>query len=78
MRWTGHVACIGKKRDAYGFLVGKSKGRRPLRRFKGRWKDNIKIDVREIQWGGVDWVHLAQDRDQWPALVHTEINLRLE
>jgi hypothetical protein len=40
-----------------------------------RWKDNIKMDLREIGWGGMDWVDLAQDRDQWRALVNTKMNL---
>jgi hypothetical protein len=77
MRWAGHVARIGEKRNAYRILVGKPGGRRPLGRPRRRWVDNIKIDLREIGWDGVDCVDLAQDRDQWRALVITVMNLRV-
>jgi hypothetical protein len=50
-------------------------GRRPLGRPRRRWEDNIKIDLREIGFGDVDWIHLAQDRDRWRALVNTVMNL---
>jgi hypothetical protein len=53
------------------------KEKRPLRRPRRRWEDNIKMDLREIGWEVVDWLHLAQDRDQWHALVNTVMNLRL-
>jgi hypothetical protein len=76
MRWVGHVARMGEKRNAYRILVGKSEGRRPLGRPRRRWVDNIKIDVREIGWDGMDWIDLAQDRDQRRALVNTVMNLR--
>jgi hypothetical protein len=56
--------------------MGKREGKRPLRRPRRRWEDNIKIDLREIRWGGMDWIDLAQDRDQWRALVNTTMNLR--
>jgi hypothetical protein len=62
MRWAGHVARMGEKRNAYRIFVGKSEGKRPLGR--PRWKDNIKMDLRETGWGGMDWIDLAQDRDQ--------------
>jgi hypothetical protein len=58
-------------------LVGKPERRRVLRRLKRRWEDNIKMDLREIKWGGVDWVYLVQDKDQWPALVNMEMNFRV-
>jgi hypothetical protein len=77
MRWAGHVARIGEKRNAYRILVGKPEGKRPLGRPRRRWVDNIKIDLREIGWDGVDWIHLVQDRDQWKALVNTVMNLRV-
>jgi hypothetical protein len=64
------------KRNAYRILVGTPEGKRPLGRPRRRWVDNIKIDLREIGGGGMDWIHLAQDRDQWKALVNTAINLR--
>jgi hypothetical protein len=54
----------GGKRNPYRILVGKPEGMRPLGRPRRRWVDNIKIDLREIGWGGVDWLDLAQDRDQ--------------
>jgi hypothetical protein len=67
---------MGKK-NAYKILVGKLEGKRPLGRPKCRWEDNIRMDLREIGWGGMDWSDLAQDRDQWKALVNTVINLRV-
>jgi hypothetical protein len=62
MRWAGHVARMGEKRNAYRILVGKPEGKRPLGRPRRRWADNIKLDLREIGWDGVDWIDLAQDR----------------
>jgi hypothetical protein len=59
------------------YVLGKPEGKRPLGRPRGRWVDNIKIDLREIGWDGVDWIDLAQDRDQWRALVNTVRNLRV-
>jgi hypothetical protein len=67
----------GEKRNAYRVLVGKPEGERPLGRPRHRWEDNIKMDLRERGWGGVSWIDLAQDRDQWRALVNTVINLRV-
>jgi hypothetical protein len=64
----------GEKRNAYRILVGKPEGKRPLGRRK--WEHNIKMDLTETLWGGMDWVDLAQDRDQWKALVNTVMNLR--
>jgi hypothetical protein len=77
MRWAGHVALIGEKRNAYRILVRKPGGRRPLGRPRRRWVDNIKMDLREIGWDGVDWVYLAQFCDKWRALVNTVMNLRV-
>jgi hypothetical protein len=57
--------------------VGKSDGKRPLGRPKRRWVDNIKMDLREIELGGVDWIDLAQGREQWRVLVNTVMNLRV-
>jgi hypothetical protein len=59
MRWAGHVACMEEKRNAYRILVGKPEEKRPLKRPRCRWEDNIKIDLRVIEWGGVDWIDLA-------------------
>jgi hypothetical protein len=58
--------------------VGNPEGKRPLRRPRCRWVGNIKINFREIGWDGVDWLDLAQDRDQWRALVNAVINLRVQ
>jgi hypothetical protein len=77
MRWAGHVARIGAMRNEYKILVGKPEGKRPLGRPRCPWKDNIRIDIREIEWEGVYWMHRAQDRVQWRALVHTVTNLRV-
>jgi hypothetical protein len=77
MRWVGHVARIGDVRGACSILVGRPEGRRPLGRSRCRWEDNIKMDLREIGFGDVDWIHLAQDRDGWQALVNMAMNLRV-
>jgi hypothetical protein len=68
---------MGEKQNAYRILVGKPEGRRQLGRPRRRCVDNIKIDLREIGWDGVDWIDLAQDRGQWRALVNTVMNLRV-
>jgi hypothetical protein len=77
MRWAGHVARIGEKWNAYRILVGKPEGKRPLGRPRRRWVDNIKMDLREIGWDSVDWIDMAQDRDQWRALANTVLNFRV-
>jgi hypothetical protein len=77
MIWARHVARIGERRNAYRNLVGKPEGNRPLGRHRCRWEDNIRMDLREIGRGGMDWIDLAQDRDQWRALVNTVMNLRV-
>jgi hypothetical protein len=64
---------MGEKRTAYRILVGKPGGKRQLGRPRRRWVDNIEMDLKEIGWDGVDWIDLAQDRDQWWALVNTVI-----
>jgi hypothetical protein len=71
------VAQMGEKRNAYRILAGKPEGKRPPGRPRRRWVDNIKMDLREIGWDGVDWMDMAQDRDQWRALVNTVLNLRV-
>jgi hypothetical protein len=58
-------------------LVGKPERKRPLERSRRRWVDNIKLDVREIEWDGMGWINLAQGRDQWSALVSMVMNLRV-
>jgi hypothetical protein len=67
----------GEKRNAYRILVGNPEEKRPLRRPRRRWVDNIKMDRREIEWDGGDWINLAQDRDQWRSLVNAVMNLRV-
>jgi hypothetical protein len=74
MQWAGHVARMGERRNACRILVGKPKGRRPLGRPRRRWVGNIKIDLRQIGWDDIDWIDLAQDRDQWRALVKAVMN----
>jgi hypothetical protein len=67
----------GERGNVYRILVRKPEGRRPLGRPRRRWVDNIKMDFREIAWDGIDWIHLAQDRDQWRSLVNTVLNVRV-
>jgi hypothetical protein len=67
----------GEKRTAYRILVGKLEGRRPLGIPRYRWDDNIKMDFRELGCGGMDWIDMAQDRDQWRALVNMVKNLQV-
>jgi hypothetical protein len=57
--------------------VRKPEGKRPLGRLRRRWEDNIKMDLRETGWGGMDWIDLTQDNDQWRALLNTVMNLRV-
>jgi hypothetical protein len=66
---------MGPKRNARRILVGEPQGKRPLGRQRCRWVDNIKVYLREIGWDGMDWIYVAQDRDQWRAHVNTVINL---
>jgi hypothetical protein len=66
---------MGEKRNVYRLLVRKPEGKRPLRRPKHRWVDNIKMDILEIGWGIVDWIGLAQHRDKFRALVNAVMNL---
>jgi hypothetical protein len=68
MRWAGHVARMGEKRNAYTLLVGK----RPLGRPRRKWVD-IRLDLGEVGWGDVDWIGQAQDRNMWRALVNCEL-----
>jgi len=77
MRWAGHVAHMGEGRGVYRVLVGKPEGKRPPGRPRCRWEDNIRMDLREVGCGCVDWMELAQDRDRWPALASAVMNLRV-
>jgi hypothetical protein len=65
-----------EKRTAYGLLVGKLEGKRPLGRLRRRWLDNIRMDLEEVGWGDVDWIGLARDRNRWRALVNSVLILR--
>jgi hypothetical protein len=75
MRWAGHVARMGEK--CLQGLDGKAKGKRPHERPRRRWEDGMRMDLRKIGLGSVDWIQLAQDRDRWLALVNTVMNLRV-
>jgi hypothetical protein len=68
---------MGERRGAYRALVWKPEGRRPLGRPRRRWEDNIKMDLRVVGWGGMDWINLAQDRDRWRALVNAVMKLQV-
>jgi hypothetical protein len=75
MRWAGRVAHTGEGRNVYRVLVGKPEGKRPLERPKHRWADGIRLDLRETGYGGVPWIHLIEDSDQWWALVNAVMDL---
>jgi hypothetical protein len=77
MGWTGHVERMGEGRKVYRLLVEKPEGNRPLERPRRRWEDGIRMDLREIGCGGVEWIHLAQGRDRWRAVVNAVMNLRV-
>jgi hypothetical protein len=72
MRWAGHVARMGEKRNAYRLLVGKPEGKRPLARPRHRW-----VDLGEVGWSDVDWIGLAKDRNRWRAVVNSVLNIRV-
>jgi hypothetical protein len=69
---------MGEKRNEYRIMVGKPDGKTSLRRPRHRWVGNIKMDLREIGLGGMDWLDLARDRDQWRVLVNTVMNLHVQ
>ena len=73
----GHVARMGERRGVYRVMVGKPEAKRPLGRPRRRWEDNIKIDLQEVDCGGMEWIEFAQDRDRWRALVNAVMNLRV-
>jgi hypothetical protein len=68
MRWAGHVARMGEERSVYRVLMGMLKGKRPLGRPRRKWKDGIRMDLREIGWWSVDWIQLVQGRGRWRLL----------
>ena len=71
------MAHMGKEMRVYRVLVGKPEGRRPLRRPRSRWVENIRMDLQEVGFGYMDWIGLAQDRDRWRTLVSAVMNLRV-
>jgi hypothetical protein len=77
IRWAGHVAWMGEKRNAFRLLVGKPEGKRQLWRPRRRLVDNIRMDIGEVGWGDVDWIGLDKDRNRWRALVNSVLNLRV-
>jgi hypothetical protein len=76
-RWAGPVACMGKGRDVYRVLDGRPEEKRPLERFRRRWEDDIRMDLREIGIDGANWIQLAQDRIKWRACENAVMNLRV-
>jgi hypothetical protein len=76
MRWAGHMPRMGERRNVYRVLVGKPEGKRPFEIRKRRWEDGIKMDLKEIGLGAVEWINLAQDRGGWRAVVKAVMNLR--
>jgi hypothetical protein len=77
VRWAGHVARKGERRDVNRVLVGRPESKRPLGRPRRRWEDNIKMDIRETGIDGANWIRLAQDMVQWRAFVNTVMNLQV-
>ena len=77
IRWAGHVARMEERRGVYKNVVGNSEGKRPHGRPSRRWEDNIKMDLKEVLCGSIDWIDMAQDTDRWRALVNVGMNLRV-
>jgi hypothetical protein len=71
------VARMGERRKVYEVLMGKPEGKRPQGRPRRRWDDGVRMDLREIGLGDVDWIRLSQDRDRWRAVVSAVMNLRV-
>jgi len=68
---------MGYRRGVFRVLVGKLQGKRPLRRRRRRWEDNIEMDLKEVGCGCMDWIELVQDRDSWRALVNAVMNFQV-
>jgi len=77
LRWAGHVTCMGEGRDVYSILVGRPKIKRQLGTARRKRKDIVKLDLRETDIDGANFIRLAQDRLQWRAFLNTEIKLRV-
>jgi len=75
MKWAEHVAPMEEGRSLYRVLVGKPEERRPLERTRRRWEDNIKMDLQELEWGDMNWMDLAQDRDRFRVFVNEVMKL---
>jgi len=74
----GGASCTHGRDEKYiKILVGKPKGKIPLGRLRRKWEDNIRMDLGDIGWEGVDWIHLAQDIEQWRSVVNTVMELRV-
>jgi len=73
----GACSAYGGEERLYRMLVGKPEGKRPLGRPRRRWEDNIKLDLQEVGYRGIDWIELAQDRERWRAIVNAVMNLRV-
>jgi hypothetical protein len=77
MRCAGNVARVWERRDAYRDLVGRRERRRPLEKPRRRWEDNIKMNLQEVGWGGMDWFDLTEGWHSWLAVVNAVMNLRV-
>jgi hypothetical protein len=77
IRWAGHVARMENRKVVYRVLMGKPEGNSPLGRTRRRWEDNIKMDIKEVVCGGMNWIELGQDRDRWQPFVNALMNLRV-
>jgi len=77
MRWARYVGGMGKRRGVYRALVGKTERKRPLEKSRGKWEDNIKMDLQEVECRSMDWIELALDRDRWRAVVNAVMNVRV-
>jgi len=75
MRWAGHVARMGERRGIYRVLGGTREGKRPLGRPRHRWEDNIKMGLKEVGCGVMDWIDVSQDKDRWRAVVNAVMNI---
>ena len=72
-----HVACKAQRRGLCRFLVGTPEGKKPLGRPRRRWEDNMKRDLQEVGCRGINWIELAQERDNWRAIVNAVTNIRV-
>ena len=73
----GACSTYGERKGLYRVLVGKPEGKRPLGRPRRRWDYNIKMDLQEVECGGMDWIDVAQDKDRWRVLVNAVMNLQV-